>query len=386
MKKIYFDNASTTKIADEVIKAMVECEKNFFAVPAETLGHSMSMEAKKILEDSRDKIARSIGAEPEEIIFTSGGTESNNLAIIGTLKRLIPQKPHIITTKVEHESVLNPIQYMEKTYGLEVTYLPVDKNGLIDLEFFKEEIRENTIFVSIQHANQETGVVQPVKEIAEICAEKGIIFHTDAVQSYLKVPLNVREMPITLLSLSAHLIHGPKGVGALFIRKGTKIEKVMYGGYNEYEIRPGTENLPGIYGFAKAVEIWRKEDAEKIKSLRDYFEKRVFEEIEYAVLNGDKKKRAPHISNISFRFIEGESVLLSLDFKGIEVATGSACFSKALEASYVLLAMGKSHEESHGSIRFSFSKYNTQEEVDFTLDVLKETVEKLRKLSPLKEV
>ncbi len=384
MKRIFFDNASTTPVAKEVIYSVAECMKKHYSVPAGEIGYSASLESKEVLEHSREVIARSINAEPEEIVFTSGGTEANNLAILGYLKRFFGEKKHVITTKVEHESVLNVFKYLEKQ-GFDVTYLPVDGEGLIDLEDFKKHIQRNTVFVSIQHANQETGVIQPIDEIAEICKDRKIAFHTDAVQSYLKEDIDVKKTPFTFISLSAHLIHGPKGVGALYIRKGTKIEKIMYGGYNEFDIRPGTENLCGISGFAKAVKIWKKEDVEKMRKLRNYFEKRIFDEIDEVVLNGSVEKRVAGISNISFKYIEGESLLLKLDLKGIEVSTGSACFSRALEASYVLLAMGKTYEESHGSLRFSFSRYNSKEEIDKTVEVLKRAVLELRKLSPLKE-
>ncbi|MBW3014733.1 cysteine desulfurase, partial [Candidatus Woesearchaeota archaeon] len=310
-----------------------------------------------------------------------GGSESNNLAIKGVLL-LDKKKNHIVTTKIEHPAVLRTCQTLEED-GFSFTYLNVDKDGLIDPKELEKAITSKTALVSIMHANNEIGVVQELKKIVEICKKKKVLFHTDAVQSFTKVDLDVKEIPVDLVSISAHKIHGPKGVGALFIRKGVELKKQNQGGHQEFDLRAGTENIPGIVGFAKAVELANDKHVAQMEKLRDYFISKVLKEIPDTFLNGSLKKRLCNNINISFRFIEGEGLLLHLDANGIAVSTGSACTSQSLEPSHVLLAIGLKHEDAHGAIRFTLSRFTTKDELDYTLRKLKEAVENLRKISPL---
>jgi cysteine desulfurase len=378
--KVYLDNGATTRVDDEVLKAMLPYFNKKYG-NASSL-HQFGVEAKEAMDKARAIIAKKLNAEPEEIIFTSGGTESDNLAIKGIAYNNKNKGNHIITTKIEHHAVLNSCKQLEKE-GFKVTYLDVDKDGLVKLEELKKAISDKTILVSINHANNEIGTIQDLETISKICKESDIYLHSDAVQSFTKVPIDVKKVNIDLISMSSHKIHGPKGIGALFIKKGVKIKKLADGGDHEFKIRAGTENIPGIVGFAKAVEMIKEKDINQMTELRDYLINRIIKEIPDVKLNGHKEKRLCNNVNISFKYIEGESLLLHLDIKGIAVSTGSACSSKSLEPSHVLLAIGLSHEIAHGSIRFTLSKYTTKQEIDYTIKNLKDIVKNLRKISPL---
>lgn len=377
--KVYLDNAATTRLAPEVLEAM----KPYFTEKygnASSL-HGFGRDAKDALERSRDIIANKINALPEEIIFTSGGTESDNLAIKGVAESF--GKGHIITSKIEHPAVLGTCSKLFRK-GFKITYLDVDKDGIVDIEQLKKEIRKDTILISIMHANNEIGAIQPIQEIGRICRERNIIFHADVVQSFTKVPIDVSKLEVDLISMSSHKIHGPKGIGALYIRKHikNKVRRQSFGGHHEFDLRAGTENITGAVGFAKAVGLSNDKENEKIEKLRDRLIKGLLE-IKYTQLNGSKEKRLCNNANISFNYIEGESILLQLDMKGIAVSTGSACSSQSLKPSHVLLAIGLKHEVAHGTIRFTLSRYNTEKEIDYTIKTVKEVVENLRKMSPL---
>ena len=376
--RVYLDNAATTKVDDEVVEAM----KPYFDEKygnASSL-HSYGQEAKKAVEDSREIIAKKLNADPKEIIFTSGGTESNNFAIkeIAFVNR--DKGNHIITTKVEHDCILNSCKLLEKL-GFEVTYLDVDEYGFVKLDELKKAIRKDTILVSIIHGNNEIGTINDLEAIGKICKENKVYFHTDACQSFTKIPIDVKKTNIDLITINAHKIHGPKGVGALFIKKGTRTDAFQHGGGQEFNLRSGTENIPGIVGFAKSVEI--AEDHEKIARLRDSLIEKIEKEIPEVKFNGSRKKRLQNNVNFIFKYIEGEALLIKLDDKGIMASTGSACSSKSLEASHVLLAIGLPPSIAHGSIRFSLSRYNTKEEIEYTIKNLKEIVAELRSISPL---
>jgi len=376
MKNVYLDNAATTSVSDAVFEVM----KPYFIIEYGNASclHNKGQKADDALNKARKIISDKINAEPEEIIFTSSGTESNNLAIKGIAYS--KQKGHIITSQFEHPAVLNVCRDLEKN-GFEVDYVKVDKNGFIDLNHFKSLIKENTILVSIMHANNEIGTVQDIREIGKICKEKHIVFHTDAVQSFSKVEIDVKKDSIDLASFSAHKIHGPKGVGALYIKKGTKIQNLFNGGSQEFGLRPGTENIPGIVGFAEAVRNIKSEDIENMKELRDYFISELLK-IDKTSLNGSRKSRLCNNISVSFHNTEGESILISLDEKGIAVSTSSACTSSKLEQSHVLKAIGLKPEDSHGTVRFTLSRYTTKEEIDYTLECLKKIVERLRGIAP----
>lgn len=378
---VYLDNATTTVLDPEVLEAMKPYFSEWYGSPTHEYGHTFGLKAREALEKSRESIARSIGAKPEEVIFTSGGTESNNLAIKG-LALASKKRSRLITSKIEHTSVLNVIESLEKS-GFRASYVDVNEEGFVDLEQLEGEIDKETLLVSIQHANQEIGTIQYVKEIGSICKEKGALFHVDAVQSFTKLPIDVEEMNIDLLSISAHKIHGPKGVGALYVREGVKLKPLIEGEYHEFGLRSGTENIPGIVGFAKAVEIVDEGQLEHMRRLRDYLMEGLLE-IHNSRLNGPREnKRLCNNVNVTFKYVEGESVLLHLDMRGIIVTTGSACFSNTLQPSHVILALGLKHEDAHGSVRFSISKYNTLEEMDYTIENVKEVVKQLRVISPV---
>ncbi|MBW2974815.1 cysteine desulfurase NifS [Candidatus Woesearchaeota archaeon] len=380
--KVYLDNGATTMVDKEVAKAIRAYLTGKFG-NASSL-HRFGQEAKSALEKGREVIAKRINAEPEEIIFTSGGTESDNLALKGVAYALRDKGNHIITTRIEHHAVERTCRFLEKE-GFKVTYLDVDKDGFVDMEQLRKSITDKTMLVSIIHANNEIGTIQDIGKIGEICREKGVYFHTDAVQSFTKVPIDVKEQGITLASFSAHKIHGPKGIGALYVKKGTRIRPLMHGGSQENDLRPGTENTAGIMGFAKAAEMAGQEHCRKMEELRDYFIEKVEKEIPEVKLNGARKKRLCNNINITFKCIEGESLLLKLDDRGIAVSTGSACSSRELKPSHVLIAIGVPPAMAHGSIRFSLSRFTTKEELDYTVKNLKEVVAELRKISPLWE-
>ena len=378
--RIYMDNSATTKMDKEVVKAMLSYFSEKYG-NASSL-HQFGREAKEALESSREVIAKKINADPKEIIFTSGGSESDNLAIKGVAYANRNKGNHIITSKIEHHAVLETCEKLEKE-GFRISYISVDKEGIVDLQELKKAVTDKTILITIMHANNEIGVIEPIEEIGKIAKEKGIYFHSDAVQSFTKVPIDVKKLNIDLMSFSAHKIHGPKGIGALFIKNGTKIERLIDGGGHEFKKRAGTENVAGAVGFAKAVEIAKDEDIDYMTKLRDKLIKGLLE-IPNTQLNGPEgNKRLCNNVNVVFNFIEGESMLLHLDMKGIAVSTGSACSSQSLEPSHVLTAIGLKKAIAHGSLRFSLSKYNNEKEIDYVLKVVPKIVSDLRKISPL---
>lgn len=382
MKRVYLDNAATTRVDPQVLEAMKPYFLEKYGVASSEFGHTPGIEAKDAMENSREIIAKRLGAQPEEIVFTSGGTESNNLAIRGIAYALKKKGNQVITSKIEHHSVINTCKALEKE-GFEVFYLNVNREGFINLKQLEDIINSKTILISIQQANQEVGTIQQLDKIGQLCKKKGVIFHTDAAQSFTKVPLDVKDLNLDLVSVTAHKIHGPKGIGALYIKKGTKIQKMIEGGFNEFNLRAGTENIPGSVGFSRAVEIADEKQMEYVRKLRDRLIKGILSRVSSSQLNGSPERRLPDNVNISFHFVEGESILLHLDMKGIAVTTGSACFSRSLEPSHVLMAMGFTHELAHGSVRYSISKFNSEEEIDYTIEATNEVVESLRKISPL---
>ena len=386
MKKlIYLDNAATTKTAPEVVEAMLPYFSELYGNPSSI--YSLAGESKKAVDHAREIIAGALGAQPEEIYFTAGGTESDNWALKAAAEFYKKKGNHIITTKIEHHAILHTCQWLEKQ-GFEVTYLNVDENGVVKLEELKKAIRPTTILISVMYANNEIGTIQPIKEIGEIAREHGILFHTDAVQAFGQLPIQVDDCHIDVLSASGHKLNGPKGIGFLYIRKGVKIRSFIHGGAQERKRRAGTENVPGIVGLGKAVEravSTRKERADKEKELRDYLIGRVLKEIPYTRLNGHRTMRLPNNANFSFQFIEGESLLIMLDMEGICGSSGSACTSGSLDPSHVLLAIGLPHEIAHGSLRLTLSEETTKEELDFVVESLKKIIDRLRSMSPLYE-
>ena len=382
-KRIYLDHNATTPIHPEVAEAMIPLLHGTFGNPSSI--HWAGMEAKKVLDESRQQVADLIGADFAEIFFTSGGSEGDNLAIKGVVDKLRDKGNHIITSQVEHPAVLETCQFLEKR-NHRVTYLPVDQYGIINMEDLKEAITDQTVLITLMHANNEIGSVFPLQDIAEIAKENGIIFHCDAVQSVGKIPIDLKKIPVDLLTLSGHKIYGPKGIGALFIRKGKTLTPLIHGGHQERTRRAGTENMPGIVGLAKACEIAHrnfKPRVEKLLKLRNRLEQGIMEKIKHVNFNGHPTLRLPTTVNVGFAFIEGESILLSLDMEGIAASSGSACTSGSLEPSHVLLAMGVSHERAHGSVRFSLGRDNTEEEIDHVLEVLPPIIDRLRSFSPL---
>ncbi len=380
---IYLDNAAATRLDERVLEAMKPYFFEVYSIATSEFGYSLGIEAKEALEDSRIKIAEYLGAAEREIIFTSGSTESSNLALKGVVKAADKvETKHIIISSIEDFPVLHSAKELERN-GVEVTYLPVDEFGLVDPQAVREAITERTVLVSIQHANQEIGTLQPVQEIGEICREKGVLFHMDATHSFTRVPIDVSELAVDLVSMSAHTIHGPKGVGALYVRKGTKIRKLQDGGFQEFNLRAGYENIPGAVGFAKAIELVDEAETERLTQIRDRLIDRIMTEVPDVTLNGHRTERLPTNANISFHYIEGESVTLHLDMYGISVSTGSACFSRSLEASHVITGIGGGHERAHGSIRMTLGRHNTIEEVDVFVERIKVIAAKLREISPL---
>jgi len=389
--KVYLDNSATTAMAPEVIEAMLP----YFS---EEMGnaqsvHSFGQRAKSAIEKARRQVAALINASPTEIVFVSGGTEADNLAIRGIADAHRDHGHHIITTRIEHPAVLRTCEALEAK-GFRVTYLPVSRGGLIDPEALRRAITGETILISVMLANNETGTIQPVEEIAKIVSEarsSGLAhlnFHTDAVQAVAKLPIDVKTLGVDLLSLSAHKFHGPKGIGALYVRKGTRIAKLLYGGHHERDRRAGTENVPAIVGFGKAAEMAAAElDARiaRMRELRDYLERQVNSLVSNVAVNGDQDRRVPNISNMSFGGVDGESLLIALDLKGIAVSTGSACASGSLDPSHVLQAMGLAREDVRGSLRFSLSAYTTREEIDYAVSILVETITRLREMIPAAE-
>ena len=382
---IYLDNAATTKTRPEVVEAMLPYFTEYYGNPSSV--YEFSNESKKAINRSRETIAEAIGAKTNEIYFTAGGTKSDNWALAATAEAYQAKGNHIITSKIEHHAVLHTCEYLEKR-GFEVTYLDVDENGVIKLDELKKAIRPTTILISIMFANNEIGTIEPVKEIGEIAKEHGIIFHTDAVQAFGHVPINVDEYHIDMMSASGHKLNGPKGIGFLYIRTGIKTRSFMHGGAQERKRRGGTENVPGIVGFGKAVEIavnTMEERTKRESELRDYLMNRVMAEVPYVRINGHRTSRLSNNVNFAFQFIEGESLLIMLDMDGICGSSGSACTSGSLDPSHVLLAIGLPHEIAHGSLRLTLNADNTMEEMDYVAESIKKIVEKLRGMSPLYE-
>lgn len=385
MKNIYFDNAATAKLDDEVLKEMLPYLKDNYGNPSSI--YKLGREARKAIEDSREKIAKVLNCKANEIYFTAGGSESDNTAIKGIAKANKKRGNHIITSKIEHPAVLETCKQLEKE-GFEITYISVDEKGIVDLEELKKSIKPTTILITIMFANNEIGTIQPIEEIGKIAKGNNIYFYTDSVQAVGSIKIDVQKLNIDSLSLSGHKFYGPKGVGALYVKTGVPFEKFISGGHQERNKRAGTENVAGIVGIGKAIELAYEnldEYNKKIKELRDYYVKQVEEKIPYIKINGDMEKRLPGNSNISFRFIEGEGLLLNLDLKGICASSGSACTSGSLDPSHVLLAIGLPHEIAHGSLRVSIGKYNTKEEIDYLIENLMEIVTRLREMSPLWE-
>jgi cysteine desulfurase len=385
MRRIYMDHAGTTPMRKEVLDAMMPYMTEKFG-NASTI-YFYGREAKKALEESREKVALLIGANSNEIYFTSGGTEADNWALKGVADANKDRGNHIVTSSIEHHAVLHTCEDLEKK-GYRVTYLPVDKYGLINPEHVINAITDDTILVSIMHANNEIGTIQPIAEIGQTLKKqkRNVLFHTDAVQTVGKIPVNVGELGVDLLSISSHKIYGPKGIGALYIRKGTKINPIIFGGAQEKQKRAGTENIPGIVGFGKACELLYREieqENKKLSCLRDALISGITEKIPYVILNGHPQKRLPNNVNVCFKFIEGESLLLNLDMKGICASSGSACTSSLLEPSHVLLAIGLPHEIAHGSLRLTLGRDNTKQDVEYVLEALPDIVRKLRNMSPL---
>lgn len=383
---IYLDNAATTKTAPEVVEAMLPYFTENYGNASSIYG--IGAESKKAITEAREKAAKVIGARPDDIYFTAGGSESDNWALKATFEAFSGKGNHIITTKIEHHAILHTCEYLEKYRGARITYLDVDENGLVDLEQLKAAITPETILISVMFANNEIGTIQPIKEIGTIAEEHGVLFHTDAVQAFGQVPIDVDEMNIDMLSMSAHKINGPKGIGFLYIRKGVKIRSFIHGGAQERKRRAGTENVPGIVGLGAAAEraaATMNERAEKEIRIRDHMIKRLTEEIPQCRLNGDPVKRLPNNVNVSLEFIEGESLLIMLDMKGICASSGSACTSGSLDPSHVLLAIGLPHEIAHGSLRLTISEETSQEDADTAVDAVKEIVTQLRGMSPLYE-
>ena len=384
-KLIYMDNAATTPVKPEVLDAMLPYFTEKFGNPSSI--YSISSENKKAITDAREVIAKTINTTPENIYFTAGGSESDNWALKATADAYASKGKHIITTKIEHHAILHTCEYLE-TKGFEITYLDVDENGLVKLDELTAAIRPDTILISVMFANNEIGTIEPIAEIGKIAHEHGVLFHTDAVQAYTPVPIDVEAMNIDMMSTSGHKINGPKGIGFLYIRKGVKIKSFIHGGAQERHRRAGTENVTGIIGLAKAAEIatanMKERTAEEIK-VRDHLIERIEKEIPYAKLNGDRVKRLPNNVNFSFQFVEGESMLILLDSKGICASSGSACTSGSLDPSHVLLAIGLPHEIAHGSLRLTISDQITMEDADYVVDNLKEIVNHLREMSPLYE-
>lgn len=384
-KLIYLDNAATTQVYPEVLDAMLPYFTEHYGNPSAI--YSFAGESKKAVDEARANVADLINARPEDIYFTGGGSESDNWALKATAEAYESKGKHIITSKIEHHAILHTCAYLEQK-GYEVTYLDVDEDGKISLEELEKAIRPDTILISVMFANNEIGTIQPIREIGEIAHENGIIFHTDAVQAFCHEPINVDEYHIDMLSASGHKFHGPKGVGFLYIRKGLKLRSFIHGGAQERKRRAGTENVPGIVGLGKAVEIAMAElenNKKKETELRDYMIGRVMDEIPYTRLNGHRTNRLSNNANFAFQFIEGESLLIMLDMDGICGSSGSACTSGSLDPSHVLLAIGLPHEIAHGSLRLTLSEETTKEEIDYTVDCLKKIVEKLRAMSPLYE-
>ena len=386
MKKlIYLDNAATTKTSEEVVAAMLPYFTEYYGNPSSV--YEFASESKKAVSNARRTIAETLGAQENEIYFTAGGSEADNWALKATAEAYQSKGKHIITTKIEHHAILHTAEYLEKR-GFEITYIGVDENGVVKVDELEKAIRPDTILISVMFANNEIGTIQPIKEIGEIAKKHGVLFHTDAVQAYGQLPINVDELHIDMLSSSGHKLNGPKGIGFLYIRKGVKIRSFVHGGAQERKRRAGTENVPGIVGYGKAAEIaakTMKERTAKEIELRDHLIDRVLAEVPYTRLNGHRTNRLPNNANFSFQFVEGESLLILLDNNGICASSGSACTSGSRDPSHVRLAIGRPHEIAHGSLRLTLSAETTMEDIDFVVDCIKQIIERLRSMSPLYE-
>jgi cysteine desulfurase len=382
VRRIYLDNNATTPLAPEVFEAMKPYLLEDFGNASSI--HWFGQQAKNAVEKARQQVAKLLNARPGEVIFTSGGTEADNAAIFGIVQAARVAAPHIITTGIEHHAVLHTAQALEKR-GVSVTYVRVGASGVVDPEDVQRAIRPETVLISIMHANNEIGTIQPLAEIGRIAREHDIYFHSDAVQSVGKIPVDVEKLSVDLLSLSAHKLHGPKGVGAMFIRKGTSLKPLLYGGHHERDRRPGTENVPGIVGLGMAAELaWANvdENAQRVAGLRDRLERGILEQIPQVSVNGDRQRRLPNTTNLCFDHVEGEGFVIAMDLRGIACSTGAACSSGSVEPSHVLSALGRTPEQARSSIRFSLGRYNTGEDVDTTLATLPAVVERLRSVSP----
>ncbi|HEY96588.1 MAG TPA: cysteine desulfurase [Dehalococcoidia bacterium] len=382
-KRVYLDNSASTRLDERVLEAMTPYFFDTYAVATSEFAYTQGIEAREALDEARLSLAKALGAEPEEFVFTSGSTESSNMALKGVALALGRKKgKHIIVSKIEDFPVLQSAEALERD-GFRVTYLEVDNDGLVNPDLLRESITDETILVSIQHANQEIGTIQDIAGIGAICHEKGVLFHTDATHTFGRVLLNTRRIPVDMVTVSAHTIHGPKGIGGLYVRKGTPLSKWMDGGFQEFDLRAGLENIPGAVGFARAVELITAEENKRLRFMRDHAIRRILKEIPDTMLNGHRRKRLPHNVNISFHFVEGESITLHLDMHGFAVSTGSACFSRSLQGSHVIYGIGGDHERAHGSIRITLGRYNALEEVDAVVDTLADVISELRKISPL---
>ena len=381
-RTVYLDNAAATRLDERVLEAMKPHFFDTYAVATSQFGYSLGIDARDALDYARAGIAARLGASPEELVFTSGGTESSNLAIKGVALALAEKKGrHLITSPIEDFPVLHSARALERQ-GFSVTYLRVDEMGRVDLDHLRQSITPQTILVSIQAANQEIGTAQDLAAIAEITRQKDVLLHADATHSFPRLPLDVQKLGVDLATVSAHTIHGPRGVGGLYVRRGTPIRKLMDGGFQEFDLRPGVEDIPGAVGFARAVELVTPEETERLRGMRDRLTEELLK-VPHTRLNGHPTVRLPHNANLSFRFVEGESLLLHLDMRGFAVSTGSACFSRSLEASHVILGIGGDHERAHGSVRFTFGRFNQDEDVDAMAQAVAEVVTELRKISPL---
>ncbi len=382
-KRIYLDNAAATRLDERVLEAMRPYFFDTYAVATSEFAYTQGIEAREALDAARASLAKALNAGPEEFVFTSGSTESSNMALKGVALALGPKKgQHIIVSKIEDFPVLHSAEALERQ-GFKVTQLDVDGEGLVDPAKLKAAITKETILVSIQHANQEIGTIQDIAAIGAICREKGTLFHTDATHTFGRVPLDTARVPVDLITVAAHTLHGPKGIGGLYIRKGTAIAKWMDGGFQELDRRAGLENIPGAIGFAKAIELITPQENKNLQALRDRIIKRILSEIPDTTLNGHRQQRVPQNVNISFHYVEGESITLHLDMRGFAVSTGSACFSRSLQGSHVIYGIGGDHERAHGSIRISLGRDNTTEEADAVVEALAEVVKELRSISPL---
>ncbi|KAF5088296.1 Cysteine desulfurase IscS [anaerobic digester metagenome] len=384
MENVYYlDNAAATRLDEQVLEVMKPLYFDRYSVATSEFGYSLGVEAKEALDDARTRLAKALGANSQEFIFTSGSAESSNLALKGVAKALGAKKgKHLIVSKIEDFPVLYSARTLEKE-GFTVDYLDVDGEGLVDLEKLQALIKPETILVSVQHGNQEIGTLQDINAIGKICHDQGALFHTDATHTFMRVPLDVNAIAVDLITVSAHTLHGPKGIGGLYVKKGTTLAKIMDGGFQEFDLRGGMDNIPGAVGFAKAAELVTADENIRLAAMRDHIITMVSEQIPDVILNGHPRQRTPQNANITFHYVEGESITLHLDMYGIAVSTGSACFSRSLEASHVIAAIGGDHERAHGSIRMTVGRFNTMEEVVFVVETLKKVVENLRKISPL---